>query len=115
MPFFDVLIPSELEQIQAQTRAVPTSFTIVELGDHEDAQNSEDVLRDLHVLNLTRRALPYRPFTLKGSQRNEITWYPGNPIGSLQVLGPTESDTSVSGVWKDVFIKGSNFATLDGV
>jgi len=86
----------------------PTAFTMQELGDAGEGTDA------LHTIVLKRRALPYRPLTLKGTQRHEITWYPGNPVATLQVLGPTEEDTSLSGVWKDVFIRGSDFATLDG-
>jgi hypothetical protein len=53
---------------------------------------------------LAERGLPYRPFTLKRSQRKEVTWYPGNPEGTLTVLGAQVGPTSVHGMWKDVFV-----------
>jgi hypothetical protein len=59
------------------------------------------------TLRLTSRALPYRPFELSGSQRHDITWYPGSPIGTLQNLGSKEEETTIRGYWKDRFIAAS--------
>lgn len=69
------------------------------------------------TINLAGRALPYRPYTLTGSQRVELTWYPGNPVATAQVLGAAEDRTSINGIWKDRFIGEDNetiAATLDG-
>lgn len=70
-----------------------SSLTIKELGGEE---------RSLEFLG---RALPYRPFTLKGSMRAEFTYYPGNPIATVQVLGASEQDTTLQGAWKDRFLR----------
>lgn len=59
---------------------------------------------DERLLTLRGRALPYRPFTLSGSQRNTVEWYPGNPVGVLQVYGAKEETTTINGQWKDVFL-----------
>ncbi len=69
------------------------------------------------TLRLRERALPYRPFTLGGTQRNVIDWYPGSPIGTLQVFGAKEDSTTINGMWKDAFLtspnRGSAPAELD--
>lgn len=54
------------------------------------------------------RALPYKPFTVKGTMRAEFTWYPGNPTASIQMLGSKEEPTTIRGKWKDRFIGTSN-------
>lgn len=55
-------------------------------------------------LILEGRALPYRPLTFEGTMRAEVTWYPGNPQGSLQMLGVQEQTTTINGMWKDRFM-----------
>lgn len=72
--------------------ALVTSFVIRELTG------------DKRRLVLRKRALPYRPFELSGTQRNTVDWYPGSPIGTLQVYGAKEEPTTISGAWKDKFI-----------
>jgi nucleoid-associated protein YgaU len=37
--------------------------------------------------------------------RAEFTWYPGNPIASIQMLGTQEDATTINGMWKDRFLK----------
>jgi hypothetical protein len=66
-----------------------------------------------HVV-LTGRALPYRPLSLSGTQRNTVEWYTGNPIGVLQVYGAKEEPTTINGQWKDVFLGAAAYATVDG-
>lgn len=56
-------------------------------------------------LQLRGRALPYQPFTLEGAMRSEVTWYPGNAVATIQMLGAEEKSSSVAGMWKDRFIK----------
>ena len=56
------------------------------------------------TLRLTGRALPYRPFTLSGTMRHDLTWYVGNPNGTLQLLGAAEDESTVKGYWKDRFV-----------
>lgn len=68
------------------------------------------ILRELtgqkRTLTLRDRAKPYRPFTLEGEQRNAVEWYPGSPIGTLQVFGAKEGQSTVTGMWKDIFLGG---------
>lgn len=71
----------------------PSSFTIKQLTG------------DQHSLELKGRALPYQPLTLEGAMRAEFTWYPGNGVASVQMLGGEEKGTTISGTWKDRFIK----------
>lgn len=68
-------------------------------------------------LVLVSRALPYRPFTLTGDQRAELTWYPGSPVATVQFLGASEGETTITGIWKDRFIKQTDeeiFFPTDG-
>ena len=58
-----------------------------------------------NTLRLVGRALPYRPMSFEGSMRAEFAHYPGNPIATVQILGPQEGTTSINGMWKDRFIK----------
>jgi len=68
------------------------AFEIVELT----GSRRSIVLRD--------RALPYRPVSWPVEQRNKKTVYPGNPVATIQVLGPEERDTEVEGTWKTRYI-----------
>jgi hypothetical protein len=67
---------------------------------------------------LSARALPYRPYTLEGTQRLEVTWYPGSPEGTGTVLGAGEEPTTINGMWKDLFLSaganggGTNLAPI---
>jgi len=63
-------------------------------------------------LQLVGRALPYRPFNLRTSQRVELSWYPGNPQATATVLGAKEEPTTIEGYWKDKFI-GSEVTVSD--
>lgn len=83
-----------------------SAFTITELSGPPDERN---------VIVLTRRALPFRPFTLKGTQRGEVAWYQGNPVGVVQIFGPSEEPTTINGKWHDTYIVGTRFATLNGI
>lgn len=60
-------------------------------------------------IQLTARALPYAPFELSGSLKAEVTRYAGNPIASATVTGIEEDDTTISGEWKDKYIRGAVF------
>ena len=71
---------------------VAEAFTIRELT---GSQRSVE-LRD--------RALPYRPIEWPGTQHYRQIWYPGNPVATLQVLGPREGPMELRGTWKDRFI-----------
>lgn len=65
----------------------------------------EELTGGKHKLRLVGRALPYRPLTFEGSMRAEFTWYPGNPVATVQMLGSQEGSTSINGMWKDRFLK----------
>lgn len=82
-----------------------SEFRIEEVSGPESQRNT---------IVLSGRALPYRPYTLRGTQRGDVTWYQGDPVGEAQVLGPSEEPTTINGVWKDTFIQGSTYATLNG-
>lgn len=59
---------------------------------------------DQRTVTLTGRGLPYRPIAFGTSHRAEFTPYPGNPVRTVQGLGPQEDDSTWNGVWKDRFI-----------
>lgn len=61
------------------------------------------------AIKLTRRALPIGPFELSGSLKVEITRYAGNPIATGTVTGTEEEPTTISGEWKDKYIRGITF------
>ena len=84
--------------------SIATSFTFKELTGEK------------RTLTLTGRALPYRPLSLSGTMRAEVTYYPGSPEPTVQMLGSTEEETTITGMWKDRFITlDSGFATLGNV
>lgn len=62
-------------------------------------------------INLSGRALPYRPFTLDGTQELEVVWYPGFTNATAQALGPHEEKTTIKGFWKDRFIQTAETET----
>src|SRR5581483_8157524 len=74
----------------------PTSFTIHELTG------------DGRTLDLQGRCLPYKGYQLKGKMRAEFTWYPGNAVASVQMLGAKEEPSTVKGTWKDRFIRSTD-------
>lgn len=79
--------------LQEQT-SLASSFTIRELTG------------DQRTLRLAGRAAPHKgSVSFGGTQRLETTWYPGNPVGTRQVLGPQEKPTSARGNWSDRFVK----------
>lgn len=61
------------------------------------------------TLELRGRALPYREsgLVLEGTMRAEFTWYPGNAVATVQMLGAEEKPTVLSGMWKDRFLKST--------
>lgn len=63
---------------------------------------------------LSGRALPFRPYSLKGSQRAEFTWTPGSPVASVQVMGSQEAPTTIKGRWSDRFIGDNTTVTAQG-
>ena len=72
-----------------------SSFTIAELTGQR------------RTLELKGRALPYQPLVLEGAMRAEFTWYPGNGVASVQMLGSEEKGTTIEGQWKDRFIRST--------
>ena len=76
------------------TEAVNTAsaFTIRELTGQQ------------RTVRLAGRALPYRPFSLKTSQRAELTWLPGSPQASVTMLGAQDEGTTITGMWKDKYL-----------
>lgn len=86
----------------SRMKAIATTFTLRELtGERRE-------------LDLTGRALPYRPLSLSGTMRAEVTYYPGSPEPTVQMLGSTEEETTIVGMWKDKFITlESGFAKVD--
>lgn len=58
-------------------------------------------------VQLNGRALPYRPVEFVGEQAHVQTWYPGNPVATIQVLGPREGALNIGGTWKTSKLVGS--------
>jgi len=71
------------------------------------------VIRELtgqrRAVSLRDRALPYRPLVLEGTQRVKVSYPAGSPEGHGTVTGPTEEETEIEGMWKDMFI-GTNLS-----
>lgn len=65
-----------------------------------------EVTGDTRVIELAGRALPYQRVGWSGTTTHKLTFYPGNPEGTMQVLGPTEEPTTMSGMWKARFLPG---------
>lgn len=55
-------------------------------------------------IQLGGRALPYRGVSWGLEMRTKLTWYPGNPRATQQVLGPQYEPTILNGGWKDRFL-----------
>lgn len=66
-------------------------------------------------IRLFGRALPYRPLTIAGTQRLEVTWYQGNAVATSTTMGPTEEPTSIKGYWKDKYLSDTQNFEVDGV
>lgn len=75
-----------------QSQASPLTFTILE---------GPNATTDIQLIG---RALPYRAVPFEGKQRVKTTYYPGNPVATQQVMGPTEEPTTFNGIWKDIFL-----------
>jgi len=72
----------------------------------------EEVTGSERSIELRNRALPYRPASFPGEQRIKKSTYPGNPVSTIQVLGPNELPIELKGTWKSRYIDGD--ATLSG-
>jgi len=58
------------------------------------------------TLVLRERSLPYKGCSfVNGTQKIEVTYFPGNPVAFSQVLGPEFGSTTLNGWWKDKFIR----------
>lgn len=64
----------------------------------------EEITGSQRVIELTGRALPYQRVAWATSTRTKVTWYPGNPEATIQVLGPEREPTTATGMWKDRFL-----------
>ena len=82
----------------------PSSFTITTLR-----QSGAGLAPGSPSLEFRGRALPYREnkLVLEGAMRAEFTWYPGNAVATVQMLGAEEKPTVISGMWKDRFLKSA--------
>ena len=72
--------------------AAPTSFVVAE----QTAPNRAIVLRN--------RSLPHYPATWGGDNRVAIKYFPGNPVATAQVIGPTYTPSVFKGRWSDAFL-----------
>ena len=72
-----------------------------------------DLVKSGDKFDLVGRALPYRGVSFEVTQRIQTTYYPGNPVALQQVMGATESNTTVNGVWKDRYIGDPSSATFN--
>lgn len=72
--------------------AAPTSFTVAE----QTPPNRAIVLRG--------RSLPHRPVSWGGDNRVSVKYFPGNPVATAQVIGPTYTPTVLRGRWSDAFL-----------
>ena len=66
---------------------------------------------DGRTIILRGRSLPYRGVVWGQEQRVEIKYFPGNPVGQAQVLGPKWTTTTMTGKWKDAFLFDDQNAT----
>jgi len=57
---------------------------------------------DYPTIRLTGDALPFRPVEYPGEQRIATKYYPGNPVATQLVVGPTKPPSTWSGRWMDV-------------
>ncbi len=89
---------------QASSASSPASTTTAARFRIQEKDSQDNTIRDIM---LTARGLPFRPLTIEGKQRGEITWYPGNPVGTNTVLGASEEPTTVNGFWHDLYLSGS--------
>ena len=58
-------------------------------------------------------SLPEETLRVGVEQRAEVKHYPGNPVGTLQVMGPSFLPTTLTGRWEDHFLaQDENYAEL---
>jgi LysM repeat protein len=61
---------------------------------------------------LRGRAMPYKEVEYGVKQTVNTTWYPGNPVATQQILGPSLEPTEFNGAWKSRYI--DNCVLVDG-
>lgn len=69
------------------------------------------------TIALSGRSMPYRAgaggsVSFGREQRTKLTWYPGNPTATQQVIGPTIKPTTINGIWKDRYLGEGEAARL---
>ncbi len=64
----------------------------------------QEITGSQRIIALGGRALPERPLPAGGRLRTKKTWYSGNNVATLQVLGSEDMDMNLRGVWNDRFI-----------
>lgn len=53
---------------------------------------------------LRNRSLPYQGVAWGGEQTIDLNWFPGNPVGVVQIIGPRWKAMTVTGKWKDTML-----------
>lgn len=72
-----------------------------------------EVLLPKRSIVLRGRSLPYRTVDWGGEQQIDLSWFPGNPVGVVQVVGPRWKPLTIRGWWKDTFlVEPANSADL---
>lgn len=66
----------------------------------------EELDGEQRVVLLQGRALPYQGVAWNTRQRTKKTTYAGNPVATIQVLGPEYENTTIEGMWKERFLPG---------
>jgi hypothetical protein len=79
----------------AETQAQPFRITVLE---------GPTANTDAGDFDLLGRALPYRAVAWETEQRGTTTYYPGNPVGTQQLMGPVDKALTITGMWKDIFL-----------
>jgi hypothetical protein len=93
------------QQIQALTGGLGDPFASAIDGSSIEVQQIEG---DRPITLLIRaRAMPYPGGSWEGEQHSKLTFYPGNPVATQQVLGSRESPTTFEGTWKQRFMRGA--------
>ena len=68
----------------------------------------EEITGSRRSITLSGRALPYQEIGFPVSQKSVTIYYPGNQVGTQQVLGPEVGDVKLKGVWKSRFLLDPN-------
>ncbi len=65
------------------------------------------------TIKLTGGGLPYKGTTFPREQRGKSTYYPGNPVATQTVTGPTRPPTTMTGRWMDFDLGEGGARALD--